>query len=735
MASKKEEIKRKLRLRLVGIIVVCTVLAIGALSLPVRETINLRVLEVGEPSPETYRAHRDYRLYNPAESEQAEEKQLAAIKPKFVLNHQRTSELIEAIEQQVDELRQAVGEENGERYPTGEAEWERFAEVAVLVGEYVLEDGIVKDRDVFELFEHQEQGILEVISESSENQVDSRKEIKLAEAKQSWFEAKELEERVSEVIEILFPRYPYEEKVIEYLLEILEPNVFFSRSHFDRAVSAAYERAEPVYDVIEEDELILRAGQEVTPEKYDLLRRISRADFGFHLWIMLTNLFIASLMVFLLYLFMRSFEPEFLERPKKVGLISLLVVIVVLIAKIFELLRPGLPVNFDFFFPFAAAPVLITILLSSQLAFLTVPFLALVVVTFFGLKIELLAAFIFGGIVGIFFSRDVERRTTLLRNGVIIAAVQILVAVFLYVLRTADYFSFELGGIIFWSILNGAVAVPFITIGSLPFWESGFDITTNFKLHELADLNHPLLREFFRKSPGSYQHSIILSNLCEEAAREIGASPLLTRVGAYYHDIGKAANPEYFTENQGDENPHGDLKPTLSASILKSHVKLGEEMARDADLPEVIIDFITQHQGTTLMKSFYYKALEAGEDVTEDEFRYPGPIPQFKEVAILMLGDAVEAATRSLDKPNSKKIKELVETIVYDRFKTGQLNACDLTLKDLNVIVEVFTRMLTTIHHQRVSYPDDEEIEAGKEAAADSEDGGEEQGAGEEDED
>ncbi len=714
MASKKEEIKRKLKLRLVGIIVVCTVLAIGALSLPVRESINLRDLEVGEASPETFRAHRDYRLYNPIESEKAEEKQLAAIKPKFTFNRRHTLEQIESISPKVAELRETVAEENKESYPNTEAEWDRFTEVAELVGDYVLEEGIIDDRAIFEKFEHQREIQLAVFAENSAEELVSRENIDISEAKKLWLEMAELEERLDEVIGILYPNYPHSQEVLALLLEILEPNVFFSQTHFDREVAAALERAEPVYDVIGENEVILTAGEEVSFEKYDLLQRMSRADFGFHLWMMLTNLFIASLMVFLLYLFLRSYEPEFLKQPKKVGLLALLIVTIVLVAKFFELLRPGLPVNFDFFFPFAAAPVLITILLSPQLAFLVVPLLAIIVVTFLELSIELLAVFILGGIVGIFFSRDVERRTTLLRNGVIIGAVQLLVAVFLYVLRTADYFSIELGGIVLWSLLNGVVAVPFITIGSLPFWESGFDITTNFKLHELADLNHPLLREFFRKSPGSYQHSIILSNLCEEVAREIGANPLLTRVGAYYHDIGKAANPEYFTENQGEENAHEDLKPTLSASILKSHVKLGEEKAREADLPEVIIDFISQHQGTTLMKSFYYKALEAGEDVTEDEFRYPGPEPQFKEVAILMLGDAVEAAGRSLEKPNSKKIKELVETIVYDRFKTGQLNDCDLTLKDLNVIVQVFTRMLTTIHHRRVSYPDDEEIAAEK---------------------
>jgi len=241
----------------------------------------------------------------------------------------------------------------------------------------------------------------------------------------------------------------------------------------------------------------------------------------------------------------------------------------------------------------------------------------------------------------------------------------------------------------------------------MPIFESTFNVITSITLLELSDLNRPLLRNLAIRAPGTYSHSIIMASLSEAAAERIGADPLLSRVGCYYHDIGKMIRPHYFIENQKGVNPHDELQPRMSALILISHVKEGVELAREEGLPRAIIDIIPQHHGTGEIASFKHRALERGDKhaVRDEDFRYPGPKPQTKEAGIINLADAIESATRTIPGNDPDQIKGMVQTIIKGRFTAGELDECDLTLRDLTGIREAFLPILEATRHARVAYP------------------------------
>jgi putative nucleotidyltransferase with HDIG domain len=251
----------------------------------------------------------------------------------------------------------------------------------------------------------------------------------------------------------------------------------------------------------------------------------------------------------------------------------------------------------------------------------------------------------------------------------------------------------------------------FLALMIVPFLESTFNYTTDIKLLELSSLNNPIMQELMMKAPGTYHHCIAVGTMVDAAARDINANPLLAKVMAFYHDIGKMEHAQYFIENQrGGYNPHDEVSPHMSKTILVAHVKDGAEMAIKYRLGKPIVDGILQHHGTTLISYFYNKALEGqDEDVTgiveESDFRYPGPKPQFKEAALVMLADSIEATARSLDEPSAGRLNAIVENIIESKFMDGQLNECNLTISELSVIKVTFKRMLLSIYHQRMDYP------------------------------
>jgi putative nucleotidyltransferase with HDIG domain len=255
-------------------------------------------------------------------------------------------------------------------------------------------------------------------------------------------------------------------------------------------------------------------------------------------------------------------------------------------------------------------------------------------------------------------------------------------------------------------VINALVSL-FLLFALSPIVDLSFGYTTRFRLMELMNLEQPVLQELMVATPGTYHHSLVVSNMAEAAANAIGANPLLCKVAALYHDLGKLSRPEYFIENQfGGENRHDKLSPSMSALILISHVKKGTEIARQNRLGQEIIDIITQHHGISTIRYFYQKALDMGETPHKEEFQYPGPRPQTREAAIIMLADAVEASSRTLQDPTPARIQSHVDAVVKNIFADGQLDESELTLQDLSKLGNHFHRILTGLFHQRIGYAD-----------------------------
>ncbi len=300
-----------------------------------------------------------------------------------------------------------------------------------------------------------------------------------------------------------------------------------------------------------------------------------------------------------------------------------------------------------------------------------------------------------------------SQTSDLAKSGIYVAIVNIITITTLSFIGGNVTLNVFLVGIVIGAV-NGILSAV-LMIGALPYLETTFSITSMIKLLELSNPNHYLLRRLLLEAPGTYHHSLMVGNLAEASAENIGANSLLVRVGSYYHDIGKIKRPEYFVENQrGFDNPHEKIAPALSALIITSHVKEGIELAREANLPPLIIDFIEQHHGNSLAKYFYNRALEEDEDgrISEESFRYEGPRPQSKEVALVMLADSVEAAVRSLKEPTTENIKEMVDKIIKDKLDDGQLELSDLTFRDLHTISESFCTVLEGVYHKRIEYPE-----------------------------
>jgi len=295
-----------------------------------------------------------------------------------------------------------------------------------------------------------------------------------------------------------------------------------------------------------------------------------------------------------------------------------------------------------------------------------------------------------------------RKRTKLIQAGAIAGILQLAGLILLEHLRVNQPQRYLI-------ILINGLLCGVVTLGILPLFEYLLQKVTNISLLELADFNQPLLQRMILEAPGTYHHSLVVGNLADTASAAIGANGLLARIGAYYHDIGKLQKPEYFTENQDiRKNAHDTLSPTMSKLIIMNHVKEGLELAKKYALTPVLRDFIQQHHGSSLVYYFYRRALEGKEEdqeITEEGFRYPGPKPSTKETAIVLLADSVEAATRSLKDPAPDKIEEMVRKVINNKFIDGQLDACELTLKDIEKISSVFTKILSGIYHNRLNYP------------------------------
>lgn len=365
--------------------------------------------------------------------------------------------------------------------------------------------------------------------------------------------------------------------------------------------------------------------------------------------------------------------------------------------------------------PTIALIVLINVLFNNVEFSVIYLFFSVILMTLLNrANLDLSLLYLISGFVAIIFTSNVRRRVDMIRAGIIIGLIHGLgiVALLFYRGVNIDFFHAMLSG-----LSTGFIAVG-VVMATWQIFEFVFGQITNISLLEMSDFNHPLLRRMVLEAPGSYQHSLVVANLSEAAAEAIGANSLLTRVGAYYHDIGKLSKAEYFSENQmlaTYRDKHKKLSPSMSTLIIMNHVKEGLELAKKYRLKRKIRDFIEQHHGTTLVYYFYAKAQQqqsqqkVDDQPKEEVFRYPGPKPQSKEVAIVHLADTIEARSRTLEEPTPARIKEMVRESITKKFLDGQLDQTELTLRDIEIISEVFIRLINSMFHTRVDYPKDKE--------------------------
>ena len=406
-------------------------------------------------------------------------------------------------------------------------------------------------------------------------------------------------------------------------------------------------------------------------------------------------------LLFIIYFYIVSYERVLWKEREKLLIVELTtLVFLYLITFLFKLEHTYL-----FLIPAAFLSMLFAMLFGEIVSMLFSFVIASIIAIFFGMRFPIFI-YVFGGsIAGIFGIRGIKKRTELYKGILTISVTNILLILSIELFSRARFGDILLGSS--FGFANGIVSVFLLSV-LIPFFEKLAGKTTNITLFELSDLNLPLLKKLSVVAPGTYNHSIVVANLAEAAAEAIGANSILTRVASYYHDIGKMSKPEYFIENQmGMKNPHSKLTPRMSCIILIAHVKEGVIIAQKAGLPVEIVNIIREHHGTSLIVPFFEKAKKQNqsEKIEEEQFRYPGPLPSSKESGIVMLADAIEAASRSIEEPNAKKLKTLIKDIIKNRFQEGQLDESHLTLVDLKKIGDSFLPILVGMHHLRVEYP------------------------------
>ncbi len=513
----------------------------------------------------------------------------------------------------------------------------------------------------------------------------------------------------------------------ELIGPLLVPNSSFSADLTQQEKDRRAAAVEPVVERIVQGEVIIRGGTKI--EEVDLARiqalglDVQRPDVAaIGGWFLLSGLLVSMLIAWL-----RMFRPEYWHRNNVVLLLWLVIAFTTLALQLTQG-RAALP----FILPIAAVGLLVAVLLDAETAILTTAVVAIVAGAVNGPSLELGTYAMLGGLAGILAIRRGDRLQTFIQAGAAIFVVQAVVVTAFSLLGERD-----LTGVV---QLIGAAAVSaggaaVAAVGSFAVLGNVFGLLTVFQLLELANPSQPLLRRLLVETPGTYHHALMVGNLAERAAETIGADPLITRVAAYYHDVGKLANPVAFIENQsGGENVHDELEPEESAAILKQHVADGIDVAYQSHLPKSLIAFIPQHHGTAVMGYFYGKAREeaaapygglgteeggkAADAVDVRRYRHAGPKPQSREAALLMLADGVEASVRSLASRDEPAIRSMVARIISDRMEDGQFDECDLTLRDISRSQEAFVSQLLGMYHQRVAYPSSKVVEIESRRAA-----------------
>lgn len=509
---------------------------------------------------------------------------------------------------------------------------------------------------------------------------------------------------------------------------LIEANVSFNRAETESARGQARDSVKPVSVTVKKGEMIIRDGERLTARHLLLLRGMGTQGQSVNVALVAAG----GILLLVLLCALSSTLTAFLRRDianlraRDLLFLASLFLLSLVLCRTWLFLSRGLHELFPtvlreawlFCLPVAFAAMVVRLVLRAELA--------LIFCVLHSLTLGLLADgdrmltiyALCGSVAATRAIGTISSRSDLFRAGALAGVSQMVAALGVLLFAASPNVATYLLALP--CAMAGGIAASVLALSITPAVEWAYDYTTDLKLLELANLNHPALKELIVQAPGSYHHSIIVGALVEAAAESIGANPLLARVMAYYHDLGKGCNPGYFIENQrSGHNPHDKLKPSMSAMVIRRHVTDGIELAKRHGLGEQILAGIAQHHGNTLIHFFYHKAREQaadGEVVSEADYRYPGTKPQTREAALVMLGDSIEAASRAMAEPNAARLQGLTQRIINSKFTDGQLEECDLTLRDLHTIAKSFSLVLTSIYHHRLEYP--AEAQDGKKGSA-----------------
>lgn len=506
--------------------------------------------------------------------------------------------------------------------------------------------------------------------------------------------------------------------ILKIIRETVKPNLVFSIDATNEAMQVAMDNVPRTIGYVSAHELIISKNEQISEEtklKLDSYRR-ARAEHGAFVsgwrhWV--STFFHVAIILTLFTLYLYLFRKKIFQDNGKLVLITVIILMEVIFGYLSMHINIQEPLQYLIFVPVAS--MLLAIIFDTRVAFYGTVTIAFLIGSIRGNDYTIALSSIVAGALAAYTVRDIRSRTQIFWSMIYIFVGYGLSIIALSI----EYIDNPTQVITQTSFaLANAVVSPLITYGLLLLFERVFRVTTDLHLAELADFNHSLLLELSEKAPGTFHHSVTIGNLAEAAAEAIDANSILAKVGGYYHDIGKMLKPEYFIENQvGPHSRHNRLKPRMSALIISAHVREGVELGRERGIPEVVLDFIPQHHGTTRISFFFDKALKQAakrptkDAVREEDFLYPGPKPQTKETGIVMLADSVEAATRTIQELTPQKLESAIDNMIKHRFMDGQLDECELTLRELTKIKEGFLKILLGIHHHRIKYPEQEIIE------------------------
>lgn len=496
-----------------------------------------------------------------------------------------------------------------------------------------------------------------------------------------------------------------EDTLKSVLYSQIKANLFIDKEKMEENIKEVQKNVQK--EIIKKNQIIVKEGEPVTERQIEILNELGLLNSGLtksYLSSFIALAILVALVLFIEYSYISRERPDIYKSNKFIILISSINIITIILSLSLNIISPYL-------IPIACGAMLMTILIEYRLSLfvnlLNLVFVSVVV----GFNPSVIILSVIAIVLGSTSVKKVQQR-----NDIIYSTMYITIALAILTLTVGMISSNNLKENLIQTgfVIIGVLISGILSVGLLPFYESIFDVVTNIKLLELSNPNQPLMKKLLMEAPGTYHHSMMVANLAEAAAEVVGGNPVIARVGAYYHDIGKTKRPYFFGENQiGKENPHDKITANLSTLIILSHTKDGLEMAKEHKIPKIIQDIIVQHHGTTLVKYFYYKVKNSSdnpEEIKEEDFRYPGPIPDTKESGILMLADSVEASVRSIPEPTKDKIENMVNNIINDKINNNQLINCDLTLKDIELIRKSFLKTLDGIYHHRIEYPTEKKV-------------------------